>query len=330
MPQTATAIAPSNIAFVKYWGVADPALTLPFNESISMNLDRCSTTTSVCFDGRLDADEVAIAWYQQRERAATGRQYERVVAQLDRVRELAGIELRARVRSANNFPADAGIASSASGFAALTVAAVAAAGLKLDERELSILTRRSGSGSACRSIPDGFVHWRNDGSDAGSYAVSVAGHAAWALADVVAVVDAEAKRVTSADNHRRAASSPYFAVRLGEVPERIEQTLRAIEQRDLPRLGAICEADAVSMHAVAMTSVPPTFYWNAGTLAVVHALHRWREQGLEAYFTMDAGANVHVICGAADAAQVERLLRGLPEVQWTIANGPARGAYLVP
>src|SRR5918997_950814 len=151
-----------------------------------MNLDRCSTTTSVCFDGRLDADDVAIAWYQQPEQPATGRQYERVVAQLDRVRELAGIDLRARVRSANNFPADAGIASSASGFAALTAAAVAAAGLRLDQRELSILTRRSGSGSACRSIPDGFVHWHNDGTDAGSYASSVASPTDWALADIVA------------------------------------------------------------------------------------------------------------------------------------------------
>lgn len=329
MSQTATALAPSNIAFVKYWGVVDPLLTLPYNESISMNLDRCSTTTSVTFDCRLHVDDVAIAWYEQPEQQATGRQYERVVAQLDRVRERAGIAARARVRSANNFPADAGIASSASGFAALTAAAVAAAGLDLSERELSILTRRSGSGSACRSIPDGFVHWRNDGADAGSYGVSVASADAWDLVDIVAVVDAEAKRVTSADNHRLAASSPYLAVRLQEVPVRIEQTLRAIAERDLRNLGAICEADAISLHVVAMTSKPPTFYWNAGTLAVMHALHRWRAGGLEAYFTMDAGANVHVICSGGDASDVESRLRELPEVQWTIANRPAHGARIV-
>jgi diphosphomevalonate decarboxylase len=329
MKRTAIAVAPSNIAFVKYWGVRDAALTLPFNESVSMNLDTCSTRTTVTFDDALDADEVTIEWYGQPSRPTTGRPYERAVAQLDRVRARAGISARAAVRSANNFPADAGIASSAAGFAALTRAAAGAAGLELDERELSILTRQSGSGSACRSIPDGFVHWLNDGTDGGSYAISIAQPEDWALADVVAVVDAGIKRVTSADNHRLAASSPYFLTRLQELPVRIEQTLRAIRERDLQLLGQVCEADAVSMHAVAMTSQPPTFYWNAGTMAVIHALHRWREEGLLAYFTMDAGANVHVICAAADRDEVDRRLRGLPEVQWTIVNGPARGAHLV-
>lgn len=329
MARSATALAPSNIAFVKYWGVADAALTIPYNESISMNLDACSTTTTVTFDDRLREDEVAIAWYEQPLRPVAGRQYDRVVAHLDRVRVRAGIDARARVESANNFPADAGIASSAAAFAALTLAAATAAGLPLDERELSILARQSGSGSACRSIPDGFVHWHNDGTDTGSYATSVAAPDAWALCDVVAVVDAGAKRVTSADNHARAATSPYFSVRLQEIPGRIAQTLLAIRDHDLGMLGAVCEADAVSLHVVAMTSVPPTFYWNPGTLAVVHSLLRWRDDGLFAYFTMDAGANVHVICAAADSHEVDRRLREIPEVQWTILNGPARGARVV-
>ena len=329
MKQAATAVAPSNIAFVKYWGVRDAALTLPYNESISMNLDACSTTTTVTFDSSRNTDEVAIQWYGQPARPTAGRPYERVVAQLDRVRVRAGIQARASVVSANNFPADAGIASSAAGFAALTLAAASAAGLQLAERELSILTRQSGSGSACRSIPDGFVHWLNDGTDAGSYAVSVAPAGQWPIVDIVAVVDTSIKRVTSADNHVRVTSSPYFGVRLQEVPDRIKQTLRAIRDRDLSTLGAVCEADAVSLHVIAMTAVPPTFYWNSGTLAVVHALHRWRDEGLMAYFTMDAGANVHVICADADKADVDQRLRELPEVQWTIVNGPARGAYLV-
>ncbi len=329
MARTASAVAPSNIAFVKYWGVVNPSLTLPYNESVSMNLDTCLTTTTVTFDAALETDEVVIAWHGHAPAAVSGSQYARVVAQLDRVRARAGLGDRARVVSANNFPADAGIASSASAFAALTVAAAGAAGLQLEQRELSILTRRSGSGSACRSIPDGFTHWRNNGTDAGSYAVSVAPPEAWALADLVAVVDASAKRVSSADNHLRVATSPYFQVRLQEVGARVAGALEAIRARDLEKLGAICEADAVSMHVVAMTSSPPTFYWNAGTLAVMHALLRWRDQGMRAYFTMDAGANVHVICAGEDRDEVESYLRGLPEVQWTIANGPAPGARLV-
>lgn len=325
----ATAVAPANIAFVKYWGVLDAAQTLPYNESISMNLDRCLTTTTVEFDPQISTDEVVLTLHGQSERPAEGRAYERVVAQLDRVRSQADVQTRARVRSANNFPSDAGIASSAAAFAALTLASVAALGLELSEQQLSVLTRRSSSGSACRSIPTGFVHWRNDGTDPGSYAVSVASPDAWALADVVAVVDPGVKSVTSADNHRLVATSPYFSVRLQELPGRIEQTLAAIRDRDLGMLGAICEADAVSMHVVAMTAQPPTFYWNAGTLAVIHALHRWRKEGLFGYFTIDAGPNVHVICAQQDAAEIEQRLQALPEVQFTIANGPGPGARLV-
>src|SRR5215216_4962655 len=156
-PYTATAIAPANIAFIKYWGMQDVERTLPFNGSISLNLDACLTTTTVTFDTALEADEVAIALYDRPPERAAGRPLERVVAQLDRLRALAGVSTRARVASANNFPSDAGIASSAAAFAALTLAGAAALGLDLDERELSLWTRRGGSGSACRSIPTGYV-----------------------------------------------------------------------------------------------------------------------------------------------------------------------------
>lgn len=325
----ATAVAPANIAFVKYWGVQDALLTLPYNESVSMNLDRCLTTTTVEFDPQLNADDVTIKWFEREPQPAAGRARARVVAQLDRVRALADTPARARVYSENNFPADAGIASSAAAFAALTCAAVAALGLDVSEQQLSVLTRQSGSGSACRSIPTGFVHWRNDGTDAGSYAISVAPPEHWALADVVAVVDAGIKSVTSADNHRLVTTSPYFPVRLQEVPKRVAQTLTAIRDHDLGQLGALCEADAVSMHVIAMTAQPPTFYWNAGTMAVIHALQRWRNEGLFGYFTIDAGPNVHVICMQADALEIERRLQALPEVTFTIRNGPGAGARVV-
>jgi diphosphomevalonate decarboxylase len=325
----ATAVAPANIAFVKYWGVQDAALTLPYNESVSMNLDRCLTTTTVHFDPRFNDDDVALTLYGQDERPAEGRARERVVAQLDRIRQRAGVETRALVRSENNFPSDAGIASSAAAFAALTTAAVAALGLQLSEQELSILTRRSGSGSACRSIPTGFVHWRNDGTDEGSYAVSIAPPDHWPLADIVAVVDPGVKSVGSAENHRLVATSDHWPVRLQEVLGHVATSLTAIRDRDLGRLGEVCESDAVSMHVVAMTARPPTFYWTAGTLAVIHALHRWRREGLFGYFTIDAGPNVHVICNQADAAEIDSRLRALPEVQWTIANGPGEGARIL-
>jgi len=183
-PHSATAIAPANIAFIKYWGMQDVARTLPYNGSISMNLDACLTTTTVTFDPDLAEDELMLRLYAGPAAAsappqrAAGRALERVSAQLGRLRALAGVGWHARVESTNNFPSDAGIASSAAAFAALTLAGVAALGLELDERELSLWTRRSGSGSACRSIPNGYAEWRvPDGPfdtaiwDAESYAV---------------------------------------------------------------------------------------------------------------------------------------------------------------
>jgi diphosphomevalonate decarboxylase len=335
-PSQATAVAPANIAFVKYWGVQDAARTLPYNGSISMNLDACLTTTTVAFDPTLPADEVTLRLYGQAAAPATGGPLDRVVRHLDRLRALAGVSWRARVSSENNFPSDAGIASSAAAFAALTLAGVRALGLTLDERQLTLLTRRSGSGSACRSIPTGYVEWRvpegefdaarwDDESDA----VSLAPPEHWALADVVAVVDAGAKKIGSAENHRLAATSSYFPVRLAEVPSRLTEVRAAIRARDLERLGEAVEADAVSMHAVCMTSRPPSFYWSAGTLDVIHAVRAWRGEGLQSYFTIDAGPNVHVICAAADRAVVERRLAALPGVQFTIANGAGAGARIV-
>jgi diphosphomevalonate decarboxylase len=335
-PNTATAVAPANIAFIKYWGVQDAALTLPFNGSISMNLDTCLTTTTVTFDPALPDDEVTITLYGEAPAPATGRPRARVVAQLDRLRALAGIHTRARVASANTFPSDAGIASSAAAFAALTLAGATALGLGLDERELTLLTRRGGSGSACRSIPTGYVEWvipegpfDATGWDAESYALSLAPPEHWALADVVAVVDAGAKKIGSAENHQLAATSAYFPTRLAEIPARLAAARTAIAQRDLELLGVTMEADAVSMHAVCMTSTPPSFYWYAGTLSVIHAVRGWREQGLHAYFTIDAGPNVHVICAAADRDEVQRRLAALPGVQFTIANGVGAGARVV-
>jgi diphosphomevalonate decarboxylase len=333
----ATAIAPANIAFIKYWGVQDAARTLPYNGSISMNLDTCLTTTTVIFDLALAADEVTLTLYEQAPQRATGRPLERVVAHLDRLRAMAGVEWRARVESRNNFPSDAGIASSAAAFAALTLAGAAALGLDLDERELSRLARLSGSGSASRSIPTGYVEWIiPDGPfdaatwDRESYAVSLAPPEHWNLADIVAVVDAGAKKIGSAENHRLVTTSAYFPARLAEIPARLAAVRDAIARRDLTQLGEAMEADAVSMHVVCMTSQPASFYWNGGTMNVIQAVRAWRDEGLESYFTIDAGPNVHVICAAADRAAVEQRLQDVPGVQFTIANEAGAGARIIP
>ena len=331
-----TAVAPANIAFIKYWGVQDTARILPYNGSISMNLDRCLTTTTVTFDETLTEDEVTLTLYGQRPQAAVGMQRTRVTAHLDRLRELAGVATRAQVVSENNFPSDAGIASSAAGFAALTVATAGALGLDADERALTRLARLSGSGSAARSVPGGYVEWcipagpfEAERWDHESYAFSIAPPEHWALADVVAVVDAGAKKIGSAENHKLATSSPYFGVRLSEIATRLAATRSAIAARDLTLLGEMTEADHISMHAVCMTSRPASFYWAAGTMQVIHAVREWRSQGLEAYHTTDAGPNVHVVCAVRDMAEVTRRLGELPLVQFTIANTVGASARII-
>ncbi|MBP8252788.1 MAG: diphosphomevalonate decarboxylase [Herpetosiphon sp.] len=330
LAQTATAVACANIAFIKYWGQLDSSLILPTNGSISMNLDGCLTETTVRIDPDLNNDQVWLALHGGEESPAIGKQYERVVHHIDRLRQIAGINERVEVRSRNNFPSDAGIASSAAAFAALTAAAVAAFRIETDERELSRLTRLSGSGSACRSIPSGFVEWYTDSTDNGSYAAQIAPPDHWGLVDIVAVVNAQAKHVSSVRGHDLAHTSAYFGARLGEIPKRLDQVRRGIMERDIERLGVASEADAMSMHVVAMTAATPTMYWTPATLAVMQAVQRWRVQdNLHGYWTIDAGPNVHVICEANDAPEIEARLCELSAVQWTIANSAGPGARLV-
>ena len=191
----ATAVAHPNIALVKYWGNIDQTLRLPANPSLSVNMAGLNSTTTVAFDPALESDQVELD-----KSPLTGDRYCRVVGHLDHVRQLAGRDERARVVSHNNFPAGAGLASSASGFAALTLAAAAAAGLSLSQAELSALARL-GSGSACRSVPGGFVEWHPGDTHAASFGVSIAPPDHWALADVVAIVASEHKDVGSTPGH---------------------------------------------------------------------------------------------------------------------------------
>lgn len=176
----ATAVAPSNIAFIKYWGTKDDVLRLPKNGSISMNLSNLLTTTTVEFNPDFYQDIVTV---DNEQKVIEGN---RVIKHLDRIRSLAKIDYKAKVVSNNNFPSSKGLSASASGFAALTVAGAAAAGLKLSEEELSILARQ-GSGSACRSIPDGFVEWLDGDTSETSYSVSLYKPDYWDIVDIVEI-----------------------------------------------------------------------------------------------------------------------------------------------
>lgn len=334
----ATCRAGSNIAFIKYWGVAGGAedLNIPLNNSISMTLADAHTTTTVAWDdsGCLPEDTVAIDGVQ-----LVGSSAERVVAHLDRLRALAGVSERACVVSNNNFPMASGIASSASGFAALTVAGAAALGLRLDATRLSAVARR-GSGSASRSLFGGFVEWERGWGqgesesssllDSRSVAHQLHSEDHWALRDVIAIVSTGAKRVSSSSGHRLAATSPLNTARTRCVGAWLETVRQAIAERDIGLLGPVLELDALAMHGVMMTSTPSLLYWQPGTLEVLQAVRAWREdEGMPVYFTIDAGPNVHLICEVEAAAEVARRVGALPAVGRVLVSGPGAGPELL-
>lgn len=318
---TATALAHPNIALIKYWGNRDNALRIPSNSSISMNLDGLSTLTSVSFQPSLPFDELIING-----REVTGKGLERVSLLLDLVRAQAGLRDNAEVVSENNFPAGAGIASSAAAFAALALASSHAAGLTLSEQELSRLARR-GSGSACRSIPTGFVEWSVGTTDEDSFAVSIAAPDHWELADCIAIVHAGHKKTGSTEGHALAGTSPLQFARVAGAERRMDICRRAILERDFDALADIIELDSDMMHAVMMTSNPPLMYWQAATVEIFHAVREWRASGLAVAYTVDAGPNVHVVCPREVQKEAERRLREIPgvsEVLLAHVGGAAR------
>jgi len=241
---------------------------------------------------------------------------------------LAKTNQYAEVSSKNNFPSGAGIASSASAFAALALAGSKAAGVTLSERELSRLARR-GSGSACRSIPGGFVEWIADDEDEDSYAKSIAGQDHWDLADCVAIVSAGHKKTGSTQGHALAPTSPLQAARVADAARRLDICRRAILERDFASFAGVVEQDSDMMHAVMITSQPALFYWQPSSLAVMELVREWRQNGLEVCYTVDAGPNVHVICKREQAKIVEKRLRKIPGVKDVLVATVGGAARLV-
>jgi diphosphomevalonate decarboxylase len=319
---TVTAIASPNIAFIKYWGNRDQRLRLPSNGSISMNLDGLTTRTQVTFNPALRSDTLVLNG-----RRLTGPAFTRVSIHLERVRRLAKLDQYAEVISDNNFPTGTGIASSASAFAALSLAATAAAGLALEERQLSRLARM-GSGSACRSIPGGFVEWQAGEGDQDSYAYSIAPPEHWDLVDCIAVVSQEHKPTSSTEGHALADTSPLQSARLAQVPVHLDICRRAILERDFSALAQAIELDSNMMHAVIMTGKPPVLYWEPETITVMQEVRFWRVHGTPVCYTIDAGPNVHVITQADSADQVAESLGGIPGVRQVLRAGPGGPARL--
>lgn len=318
----ATATAQPNIALVKYWGKRNDELNLPAAGSLSVTLDALHTHTSVCFDSALGADDILL----NGERDAT--QTRKIGAFLDLFRARAGTETRARVESDNDFPTGAGLASSASGFAALAVAVDRALGLDLTPRELSLLARR-GSGSAARSIFGGFVEMaagkREDGEDA--FAAPLLDAAAWPLEVVVAITTRARKTIASRDgmDHTR-KTSPFYRDWIATANADLGDARAAVLARDFDKLALLGEASCLAMHAVMLSARPGLIYWNAATLDCIRCIQALRREGSGVFFTIDAGPQVKAVCLPGHAARVAAALRGVQGVEEAQISGLGEGA----
>ena len=324
-PLQATALAQPNIALVKYWGKRDAALNLPAAGSLSITLDALHTRTRVRFDDALAADDISLNG--ERDEA----QSRKIGAFLDLFRTRTGTTARAHVESGNDFPTGAGLASSASGFAALTVAVDRALGLGLDARELSMLARR-GSGSAARSIFGGFVEMaagaRDDGEDA--FATPLLDAAAWPLKVVVAITTREKKTISSrVGMDRTRDTSPFYRDWLATVPGDLATARDAVQTRDFEKLGAVSEASCMAMHAVMLATRPALIYWNAATLDCIQCIRTLQAEGTGVFFTIDAGPQVKAVCLPDDATDVAEALRDVAGVQDVLVSGLGEGARIV-
>lgn len=318
----ATTLAHPNIALAKYWGKREYGHNLPAVPSLSVTLAGMTTATTVTFDPALERDVLVLGGQEAPEGATA-----RVSGMLDRVRRMSGTKDKARVVSANDFPTSSGLASSASAFSALALAASTAAGLHLPPEEVSNLARMT-SVSAARSVLGGFVElragWPKDEKLA---AQQVAPPEHWPLRIVVAVVAEGPKAVSSTEGMLHTVrTSPYYAAWVERAPGIYGRIKRAIADKDIEALGVAAEESALAMHATSIAATPGLIYWTATTLDVLAEVRRMRAVGLGAYATIDAGPHVKILCAPEDELEVAKLAGAVPGVKRTIVTRPGPGA----
>ena len=319
-----TAVAHANIALVKYWGKRSVAKNLPAVGSVSLTLDALKTTTSVAFDEELESDVFILNDY-----VVTCKQANKISAFADL---MAGDKRpKIKVISDNNFPTGAGLASSASAFAALAKAMNEACSLGLDDKMLSIFARQ-GSGSAARSIFGGFAEMNlgDDDSGNGDYAHQLHDENYWDIRMLAAVVSSAPKEIGSTEGmNRTAETSPFYNAWVQSSPNDIKEMKAALAQKDFEKLGTIAEHSAMKMHGLALSTNPSILYWQAASVESIQRVWRLRKQGLPVYITMDAGPQVKVITLPEYTNQVKNALTELPGVSDVIEAKPGPGAHIL-
>jgi len=326
----ASAIAHSNIALIKYWGRAqdhDPTLNIPSNDSVSMTkygLDdiHLQTHTTIEFSNYYEEDTAHLDG-----EVLSGRHRDRILRVIDPLRKYAGVDSKFKMMSKNDFPTEAGLASSSSGFAALAIATVNALNLDFTKEEISKYARL-GSGSAARSIHGGFVYWNKGDSHDTSFAHQICDPEEFDMNAVIAIVHEGKKEVTSDVGHNFAHTSPFDEVRIRKSEEQAQEIKKAILDDDFTTVGKIAEENCKYMHAVMMTSTPPLFYWSPETLRLIRSTPEMRQEGLDCYFTIDAGPNVHYFCRPETMYDLQKALEKIEGVRKTIPVKPANDSHV--
>ena len=313
-----TAIAQPNIALIKYWGKRDVERNLPAVGSISITLRELFTRMHVEFDQSLTADTLVVNG------ATDDKMLPRLAACLDRV---AGPDRRcARIASTCNFPIAAGLASSASAFAAVTLAAAKAAGSELDVDTLATLAGRA-SGSAARSLFGGFVELQNLDDDIRCRTIAQADD--WPLSVVVAITEKGPKAVGSTEAMEISRqTSPFYSSWVEQQVHDLDTARTAIATRDFEKLAAIAEHNCLKMHSIMWASRPPMVYWNAATMRCLQTVRQLQGQGIGVFFTIDAGPQVKAVCLPEHVDSVEAALRAIAGVTDIMTTGLGDGARL--
>ncbi|NOZ93494.1 MAG: diphosphomevalonate decarboxylase [Acidobacteria bacterium] len=320
----ATAVAHPNIALVKYWGKAAVEDNLPAVGSLSITLGGLSTTTTVRFDPALEHDRFFLSG---REDPTMGH---RVSACLDRLRARLGSGLHAVIESENDFPTAAGLASSASGFAALVTAADAALRGNLPPEDRADLARQC-SGSAARSVFGGFVELRlTPGGPRPTETSQLLPPEAWPLEVLVAVTSTGPKETGSTEGMLRTErTSPYYRAWVESSPADLAGARAAVVARDFEALAEISEASCLKMHGLMLSARPGLLYWNGTTLECLHRIRKLRRSGVPVFFTVDAGPQVKAVCLPEGVERVRAELAAVPGVLRILETGLGEGARVL-
>lgn len=313
--------AHTNIALIKYWGKQDEQLFLPMNSSLSLTLNAFYTDTKVTLDKDLNQD----IFFLNHQKQST-EQTLKISNFLDLFRHKYSISTRIRVESINHVPTAAGLASSASAFAALAGAINEAARLNIDLQELSTFSRR-GSGSATRSIFGGFVEWKKGTCNEDSFAVPL-DDASWGIGMLIVVVNHRKKTISSRQGMKQTvATSPFYPAWVKSSEKDLVEMKKAIVTKDFSTIGKLAESSALKMHATMLGAQPPFTYFEPDSIRVIQRVQELRKKGLECYLTMDAGPNVKILCRLTDMDKLKQELATEFSQDQMIISGVGSGIH---